>query len=377
MNHTKLSIIIPTKDRYKYLLPLLQLIDSYQLKNTEIVVEDNSADNSEYLKFTEAVKFATPVVYNHTPQQIAIALNVDNAVKHSSGEYLCMIGDDDAVTPLISDCLDWMEKNNVDSIRQKCELTYKWPTYSDNKGINLGATLTYEKITKDFVKVDLDKAVKGVVASGIMSLGRMPCLYQGIVKRKCLDSLYQIGGTYAPGPSPDMANAMALSFVVKSHYVIDMPVIVSGGSEYQGGRSKKIKSWVQPLENVPFISDEAKRKWDKRIPYFWCGHTVWPESGIKGLQYVGQEKYLENLDWDRLLARCMMRSFQRRNEILSRTLNKSKVRLLYAKLYCRQQLAQVKHLIWRKFDLKSKNTVKKTSVNDIRAAVDILVSEYK
>ena len=46
-----LSIIIPTKDRYKYLKILISLIDSYNLSELELIIQDNTSDNTEILKF--------------------------------------------------------------------------------------------------------------------------------------------------------------------------------------------------------------------------------------------------------------------------------------------------------------------------------------
>lgn len=377
MKDVKLSIIIPTKDRYKYLLPLIKMLDGFGFKHTELVIEDNSADNEECKRFIIENAFSIPIVYNQNTFQIPICQNIDNAIKHSNGEYVCVIGDDDAVTPLIEDYVDWMRKNGVDSVRQKSELTYKWPSFTDDGGHAQGAVLTYQTVGDYNHDVDTVEAVKAVIDSGIMTLGNMPCVYQGIVKRTTLDKLYDIGGTFFPGPSPDMGNAMSLCFVVEKHYATEIPLIISGGSEFQGGKNAKIKKWVQPLENVPFISAEAKSKWDKRIPYFWCGHTVWPESGIKGLEYVGKQSYLDAMDFDLLLSKCLYRGFEYRKDILARTSNKTRVILLFIKFYIREDLAMLKRSLMKKMDLVAQGAKRIGNLNTIEAAVSCLMKEYK
>ena len=227
MNNVKLSIIVPTKDRYKYLLPLIKMLDSFNLKDTELVIEDNSSNNEDIIRFINDNEFNIPIVYNQTPYQLPICQNIDNAINHSHGEYVCVIGDDDAVTPLIRDYIDWMIANNVDSVRQLTELTYKWPGFTDDRGKIIGAYLTFGKIGNENCEVDTNLAVREVVKSGIMTLGRMPCVYQGIIKRSTLDRLYQIGNTYFPGPSPDMGNATALCFIVNKHVATSVPIIKS------------------------------------------------------------------------------------------------------------------------------------------------------
>lgn len=376
MNDIKISIVIPTKDRYKYLLPLISLLDSYNFNSTEIVIEDNSEDNSEIEHFLSHNTFTFPIIYNHSPQQLPICQNIDNAINHSNGKFVCVIGDDDAVTPLIEDFVERMEQDGIDSVRQKEELTYKWPSYSDKTGLHLGATLTYTSIGNDVLFTNCTNEVVKVIKRNILSLGNMPCVYQGIVRRAALEKLKNIGGTYFPGPSPDMANAMALSFVVEKHCLTNVPLIISGGSEFQGGKNKKIKKWVQPLENIPFISEEAKRNWDKRIPYFWCGFTVWPESGIKGLEYVGKSQLLSNINHELLLAKCLYRGPEYKKQVLSCTKNKSLVYRYWLRYSAREQLAKIKRILFDKLNIKMPNTHRVKNLNDIGECVDFLIKTY-
>lgn len=79
----RLSIIIPTKDRYDYLLPLIELLDSYALDNCELVIEDNSSENSRVLDFLKGREFKTEIIYNYTSEPLPISDNLDNAINHS------------------------------------------------------------------------------------------------------------------------------------------------------------------------------------------------------------------------------------------------------------------------------------------------------
>lgn len=339
-----LSIVIPEKDRYKYLLPLVKLIDSFNLPDTEIVIDDNSDDNSPWLDFVNRNDFKTPIVYNYVKNQISVRQNYENGIRHSSGDYLCFLGDDDGVMPNVLECALWMKNNAIDSLRQRTEITYKWPTYSEIQSEKmLGATLSYDKCISRVEVIDAKKAAIDVLKSGFSSLGHCPCFYHGIVARKALDKLYQIGGSYIPGPSPDMANALALSFVVDKFCVTDIPFVISGGSEFQGGRSAKVKSWVQPLSNIPFISEEDKKAWDKRLPYIWTGPTVWPESGLKGLEYVGKGDLEKYVDFDELIARVLPRvSGKDREAVLNKAQNKKRVYTKYYKKEVRNILSKIK-----------------------------------
>lgn len=375
LNPYLLSIVIPTKERYKYLLPLVQLIDSFNLPDTEIVIDDNSDDNSPWQKFVVETSINTPVVYNYVHGQISVRHNYENGIKHANGEYLCFLGDDDSVMPNILECVKWMKKNDIECLRQKTEITYKWPTYNDSqKNGVVGATLSYDKCTSVVEELDAKQAVIDVIKSGFSSLGHCPCFYHGIVARRTLDKLYEIGGSYIPGPSPDMANAIALSFVVEKFCITDIPFVISGGSEYQGGRSAKVKTWTQPLSNIPFISDSDKKAWDKRLPYIWCGPTVWPESGIKGLEYVGQESLESLIDFDELIARILPRVYGKdRVEVINKARNKNRVYYKYYKKEIRKVLSRVKSVFIKLGLMKNVSTrITVHNIMSIAEAIDYL-----
>lgn len=370
-----LSIVIPEKDRYKYLFQLVQLIDSYHLSNTEIVIEDNSENNSPWVDFVAKNSFSSHIIYHHTSTPISVRQNCENGIVHSNGEYVCLIGDDDAVMPNIEECVQWMKGNGIDSMRQKTEITYKWPSYIDeNIGGYRGATLAYDKCLSYVGIIDAKQAAVNVMHSSFVSLGHCPCVYHGVVSKNTLDKLYAIGSCYIPGPSPDMANAIALSFVVDKFCITDIPFVISGGSEYQGGRSEKVRTWVQPLSKISYISDEDKKKWDPRLPYLWAAETVWPESGIKGLSYVGQKSLEQSIDFNNIIMRILLQVKGRDFIIvLQKAPNKIKVLFLYIKKRIRNILSRYKEWLVGKGILKQTSTrVTINNVMSINEAIEYL-----
>ena len=45
-----LSIVVPTKNRYYYLKSLIKLVQSFNSNEIELVVQDNTENNSEILE---------------------------------------------------------------------------------------------------------------------------------------------------------------------------------------------------------------------------------------------------------------------------------------------------------------------------------------
>ena len=286
-----LSIIIPTKDRYKYIKILISLIDSYNLRELELIIQDNTFNNTEILQFLE-LKNRTYLKYFHTIEQIPISKNVDLAIQNSNGEYICFIGDDDGVLPNIISCVNWMKVNSIEALRSGI-VVYNWPDFIGFNKNSINGELIIDDFSNEIIEINCLKALKQLANRGFKNLNSIPKLYQGIVKRSCLDEIYKIGKTYTPGPSPDMATAVALSFVVKKFVITNIPVIIIGQCITVGGGESLLNGAVKKIEDVPFLPNDAKEQWNNRIPKVWCSQTIWPESATKAIQYMKKEKEIK------------------------------------------------------------------------------------
>ena len=134
------------------------------------------------------------------------------------------------------------------------------------------------------------------------TLSYMPKVYNGIVRRDVLNRIYDVAGTFFPGPSPDMANAVALCLVSSNYVFLDFPIIIGGRCVHGGGNPNQFKGGFADIDKLPFLPKTSKEEWEPRIPKVWCVETVWPESGIKALRKVNGEKYLKDVNYEKCLA---------------------------------------------------------------------------
>lgn len=301
MESPLLSIVVPTKDRYFYLKRLILLLDSFSFDSFEMVIQDNTKDNSEILCFLENHHFAF-VKYFHTAEQLSVSKNSDLAILHSSGEYVCFIGDDDGVSQYILDCVVWMKRNNIDALRQEKPIFYYWPDYCDLK-YKLSGSLSFEMFTQNAYLQDPLSSYERLANRAFADLSGMPRVYNGIVRRVVLDEIYRLGNTFFPGPSPDMANAVALCFFVEKFVIVDFPIIIAGACKSAGGGARLLKNLIGKIEDQPFLPTNIKNVWDKRIPYLWASETIWPESAIEALRYVGRDDLIDKINFNKILAR--------------------------------------------------------------------------
>jgi len=155
----------------------------------------------------------------------------------------------------------------------------------------------------------------------------MPKLYNGIVEKALLQKIYDVCGTYFPGPSPDMANAVALSIIEDKYYYIDFPVIIGGHSSNLGGGANRYKHKYGPLEEQAFIDKKEIDNWDPKLPKIWASRTVWPESAITAFKAMDKTDYLNKIDYEELYRKMLIDHPELYRIILPLSSNKTKLLL--------------------------------------------------
>lgn len=301
-----LSIVVPEKDRYKYLKPLIELIRGFSLDDLELVIQDNTIDNAEILEFIDSISYPHLKYYHHK-EKLSVVQNANKGVLNSTGEYVCMIGDDDGIVRNIIECVKWMKMNDVEALRPRHSTFYLWPDAVINSSNKQSSLLSYQDTKPTFQYINPIEEVKRLGGIGMQNIGLLPKVYHGIVKRSILDKVYNIGETYFPGAAGDMANAVALSFCVKKFVIVDFPVTIHGSSQMTGGGIVRKKNEMAKLDEVDFITQEVVDNWETTIPRIWHTCFVWPESATKGLRYMSQVNLIQNINYDYMLAHFISR----------------------------------------------------------------------
>lgn len=309
-----LSIIIPTKDRYTTLIPVVEFLLDMSSLNCEILVQDNSNDNSVFLEFLSKNNFDN-LSYYHLNDNLSQTENSDLAVNNSKGEFVCFIGDDDFVMPYIEDVALWMKKSNI-TILKANKPQYYWPKQQANYiSTKSSGIIKYTDFTYKISKIKSIDALNFTLDKGGSTMKMLPCLYHGIVKRSTLDKIFEISKSYFPGPSPDMANGISLTLVEDSYSYIDFPVVLSGKSVHSIGGQGVLHNHVAKIEDVKHLPEGTAREWSSRIPKYWTGPTIWSESVVQALKRLGNEKYLSKMNYSYLYASLFVFNYKQRKAI--------------------------------------------------------------
>lgn len=280
-----LSIVIPTKNRYYYLKILVETLLSENFDEFEIIIQDNSDSNSEIVNFIESYKSDNRLKYNYTSGWLSIIENCDLGVKAASGDYICMLGDDDGI--LINKALitiDYMKNNSIDAALVKT-INYNWKgTTHAIWGNSLSERAFVPSFSNNFLKLDIKKEFSKTLGfAGAYGPKNIPGVYHNIIAKNVLDNLIIETGTYFPGPSPDMANAVGISKHIHKAIIADFPIVIAGHSPKSGGGMGSSKTHLGNIEKMAHLPKSTKADWDKNIPLFWSGPTIYAESLVKAL----------------------------------------------------------------------------------------------
>jgi glycosyltransferase involved in cell wall biosynthesis len=285
-NEIKLSIIIPTKNRYECLIPVLKaLLKFIPSDDFEIIVQDNTTNNAlmeEFLIETDDSR----IKYFYKRESISITENTADAVANSTGKYITFIGDDDLVSPYIINITRLMEERNI------CCLIYKpayywWNTveFANPSEFNQKCALwMINNISIETKEMDAKKELQFVLNSGAVSYFNLPRLYHGIVKRDILEKIKDITGTYLPGGCPDISFAVSLALVVDNYHYMHYPVTIFGASKNSGAGLGASNAHFKKLEEADFVSPSTIANWDNRVPLVWSAHTWYLNSTLEVLK---------------------------------------------------------------------------------------------
>ena len=298
MSKPLLSIVVPTKDRYQYLKVLISLIGSFKSDEIELVIQDNSEDNKDFLLFLSDGGYSF-INYNYTKGQIPMSLNSDKAILNSNGEYICFIGDDDGVTIDIIECVKYMKANNIDAVRS-IPASYYWPEVGSSRFVEMGSRVVYDNPVSTIKEIKSADALEYLLSIGFIDRGQLPLVYHGIVSRNALDKVFRIGGTFFPGSSPDISSGIALSLVVDKVYLYNKIITFSGASKFHGGGVYISGKKHPELKDIKWLLPGAVDNWDTRLPKIGEGDPIWCDSSIKTLVYMKREDPIEKINFENL-----------------------------------------------------------------------------
>lgn len=306
-----LSIVVPTKNRYTYLEHFVSSFVAFSSSDIELIIQDNSDSKSlDFAKFLNNIS-DNRIKYFYREGWLSVVDNCDLGIEASSGQYVCMLGDDDGMLFKVSlDVIRYCIENEHDAaIVNKAE--YYWPDTSHSVWKDLLAgNVFYKQYSFHATHISIENELLEVLKEGAArTLRSLPRVYHGFVKKESLCKLKSISGSFFPGPSPDMANSIGLARVVESLVEIDIPAVISGHSKKSTGGMGGEKKHHGSIESQTHLPKNTSELWGSKIPKFWSGATIYAESAKEALVRTMSPDHFR-LNYTYLWAYCLVFEFK-------------------------------------------------------------------
>ena len=244
-----------------------------------------------------------------------------------------MIGDDDIFSKhLIDYCTLWSKLGYEAVLPNKA--SYIWADVKPRLYKNRSGVIRFSDYTGKVVPIDIAGLPDKIVRLGGTDMSNLPRVYHGIIKKSILDRVYEYCGSYCPGPSPDIANGIALCRYLTNYVYVDLPLITSGtGVNSAGGKGAQGEHYSE-VKDVLQLHKGCASQWDKRVPFYWSGKTIYAESVCKALTAMGMLNKLSLFNFEYLYASCLVFDWRYRTRIIDTIkCNIGKIKLYKILLY--------------------------------------------
>lgn len=197
----RISIIIPTRERARYLKHSLATATAINDADLEIVVSDNASTDDT--KAVVAANTDPRVRYVNTGTRVSMRQNFEFALRQSTGDYVIFFGDDDGILPGQFPVLRRiLETQKPDALSWDFP-AFGWPV--PGYGVKTGGLRFLRKSTFGApYQLNRDTRLDAVQRGLMTALYPMPGIYHGCMSRAYLDQLACADGTYFGARSPDI-----------------------------------------------------------------------------------------------------------------------------------------------------------------------------
>jgi hypothetical protein len=290
----RISLLIPTRERAETLRATLRNVVTIDDPDLEIIVSDNaSADATPEVIAAQNDPRLRMV---RTASRVSQRQNFEHAVSAASGDYLMMIGDDDAVL-----VRQWPLLRAILAERKPMALSwpalfYHWPGAEKRGG---GGRL---RLTRKTLFGPLIERSSAEHLASIRRLERTredfsPKLYHGLMSRRLIDALrMRTGMVVGSGQVDAYMSAAALPFM-ESYLYLRHPLSVLGMGPKSGGSSIAAQHRADdPNHSARLVAEEAAS--DPVIEPLAMPFPVLGFYLLNGLEQANRLVYAGSLDLD-------------------------------------------------------------------------------
>lgn len=253
MKNYSQTIIIPTRNRAETAIHAIESCLLCQYENKQIVVVDNSDDDSLRNMLSEA-GWLDRVNYHKNTEVLSMRDNWERGLELADGELVSVIGDDDAILGSSMEVANFAF-NRVDiDVLNGSSAIYKWPNYPFQGRRNY---LSFEFGEEIKIIRDPRSMLRAAYQYDVL-MGTGPGLYYGFVKKDFLNSLKKRRGKYLIDKIPDFDSGYCTLLYAGAYALSKRPLFIQGHSgKSNSGSMRFAASQKKNIEIFVSESDES------------------------------------------------------------------------------------------------------------------------
>lgn len=341
-----LSVVIPTHNRARYAIHAIASLLAIPSTELEIVVSDTSTDGELLAQLTaETARFLNDprLKYLRPAGKLDMTGNHNAAIEASTGEYVCLIGDDDTISAEALLAAAWAKERGIEVIAPNVVANYVWPDFRSRfMGTRHATRLYFAKRFGGAVIHDSALALQSALSNAAQGTDGLPKIYHGIVNRSVLEQIHGLSGAYFHGSSPDVSGAIGLALCSRNFVVVDYPLTIPGAS----GGSNTGRSAMNTHKGK--LSQESQTKgfevngWSQGVPRFFSVETVWAHAALETIRRIAPHQ-IATFNFARLIAVCRVLHAEYASEIDLATAELEKTIDITGVAFSEQVRIEIKH----------------------------------
>ena len=219
----KFSILIPTRNRSDTLYHAIRSVLAQTCPDFELVVMDNATidDTPQVVASFNDQR----IKYVRTEQALSMADNWEVGLANTAGDYVFVMGDDDAMLPDGLEICRVLAKQHAPEIISWARYFYTWP----NAVIPHTRNMLYLHFSQEIYPLNGKEILQQYYQSKI-SFESLPMIYNSFVSRELIDRIKGITGRYFSFPIPDVFSGVANAYFANSYLYSNRSISLSGSS---------------------------------------------------------------------------------------------------------------------------------------------------
>jgi glycosyltransferase involved in cell wall biosynthesis len=239
----KFSIVIPTRNNDQTISKTIESCLNLNYSDFEIIIQDNSSNN-ETFKIIQQLN-NSKIKYFKNITELHMTENWNLAVGNSSGEWVILLGGDDAIRRnALQKIEEVIQSTSVECITWSLAV-YTWPNFGFPDKAQL---LSIPPTTKEFVTCDVSPEFMKLLGGNLSGL---PSIYYGCIKRSLIDKVLESGPLF-DSRNPDLFSTAMFAFLTSSFVRINNPLTIAGFSS-----SSTITALVSKSKNFSEVAIDA------------------------------------------------------------------------------------------------------------------------